>query len=65
LQVSDVRFKNAIADIRDRVVTGESFTDGLKDYSDYFDVVYVSMVRVGEVTGTLGNSLSIIASSQR
>ncbi|MHC4185304.1 MAG: type II secretion system F family protein [Planctomycetota bacterium] len=65
MQVSDVRFKNAIADIRDRVVTGESFTDGLKDYSDYFDVVYVSMVRVGEVTGTLGNSLSIIASSQR
>jgi type II secretory pathway component PulF len=61
LQVSDARFKNAITDIRDRVVTGESFTDGLKDYSDYFDVVYVSMVRVGEVTGTLGNSLSIIA----
>jgi len=61
LQVSDVRFKNAIADIRDRVVTGESFTDGLNDYSDYFDVIYVSMVRVGEVTGTLGKSLSIIA----
>ena len=61
MQVSDVRFKNAIVDIRDRVVTGESFTDGLKDYSDYFDVIYVSMVRVGEVTGTLGKSLSIIA----
>ncbi|MHC4573677.1 MAG: type II secretion system F family protein [Planctomycetota bacterium] len=62
LQTSDVRLKNAIADIRDRVVTGESFTDGLKDYTDCFDVVYISMVRVGEVTGTLGNSLSIIAS---
>ena len=61
MQTSDVRFRNAIADIRDRVVTGESFTDGLSDYSDYFDVVYVSMVRVGEVTGSLGNSLSIIA----
>jgi len=61
LQTSDVRFRNAIIDIRDRVVTGESFTDALKDYSDYFDVVYVSMVRVGEVTGTLGISLSTIA----
>jgi type II secretory pathway component PulF len=61
LQVSDVRFKNAIADIRDRVVTGESFTDGLRDYTDYFDVIYVSMVHVGEVTGTLGKSLSTIA----
>ena len=61
LQTSDVRFKNAISDIRDRVVTGESFADALKEYSDYFDVIYVSMVRVGEVTGSLGKSLSTIA----
>ncbi|MCP4260933.1 MAG: type II secretion system F family protein [Planctomycetes bacterium] len=61
LQVSDVRFKNAIVDIRDRVVTGESFTDALSDYGDFFDVIYVSMVRVGEVTGSLGLSLSTIA----
>ena len=61
LQASDVRFKNAITDIRDRVVTGESFTDALEDYSDYFDVIFVSMVRVGEVTGSLGRSLSTIA----
>jgi len=61
LQTPDVRFKNALSDIRDRVVTGESFTDGLRDYSDYFDVIYVSMIRVGEVTGSLGKSLSTIA----
>ena len=60
LQTSDVRFKNALVDIRERVVTGESFADGLKDYSDYFDVIYVSMVRVGEVTGSLGTSLMTI-----
>ncbi len=61
LQASDVRFKNAITDIRDRVVTGESFTDALTDYSDYFDVIFVSMVRVGEVTGSFGKSLSTIS----
>jgi len=61
LQTSDVRFRNALCDIRDRVVTGESFTDALKDYSDYFDVIYVSMVRVGEMTGILGQSLVTIA----
>ena len=60
-QMSDVRFKNAIADINDRVVTGESLTDALKDYSDYFDVIYVSMVRVGEVTGSLGKSFATIS----
>lgn len=62
LQVSDARFKNVLTDIRDRVVTGESFTDALKDYSDYFDIIYISMVRVGEVTGSLGDVFDTIAS---
>ena len=61
LQTSDPRFKTALTEIRDRVVTGESFTDAMKDYDDYFDVIYVAMVRVGEVTGTLGASLRTIA----
>jgi len=61
LQISDARFRAAIVDIRDRVITGESFTDALKDYGDYFDVIYVSMVRVGEVTGILGESFVTIA----
>ncbi len=61
MQTSNVRFKNALVDIRDRVITGESLTDALKDYSDYFDVVYVSMVRVGEVTGSLGTNFATIA----
>jgi len=61
LQTSDQRFKTALTEIRDRVVTGESFTDALKDYDDYFDVIFVAMVRVGEVTGTLGGSLKTIA----
>lgn len=61
LQTSDQRFKTALTEIRDRVVTGESFTDALKDYDDYFDVIFVAMVRVGEVTGTLGESLKTIA----
>jgi len=61
LQTSDQRFKTALTEIRDRVVTGESFTDALKDYEDYFDVIFVAMVRVGEVTGTLGESLKTIA----
>ncbi len=61
LQITDARFRAAVVDIRDRVITGESFTDALKDYSDYFDVIYVSMVRVGEVTGILGESFMTIA----
>jgi type II secretory pathway component PulF len=62
MQAPDTRFKNVITDIRDRVVTGESLTDAMKDYGDYFDVIYVSMVHVGEVTGSLGAVFATIAS---
>ena len=61
MQINDMKFKAAIVDIRDRVVTGESFTDAIKDYTDYFDVIYVSMVRVGDMTGTLSESLGTIS----
>ena len=61
LQVSDDRFRNAISDIRDRVMTGESYADALKDYRQFFDVIYVSMIHVGEVTGNLAGSLTTIA----
>ncbi|MBW8001075.1 MAG: type II secretion system F family protein [Planctomycetes bacterium] len=60
-QTSDLRFKSAISDIRDRVVTGESFTDALRDYGDYFDIIYISMMHVGEATGALGTSFATVA----
>ena len=60
-QIGDPQLKNAVTDIRDRVVTGESFADSLGEYEAYFDVIYVSMMRVGEVTGTLEESLSTMA----
>ena len=60
-QVSDPNLRSTITDIRDRVVTGESFADALGEYGNYFDVIYVSMIRVGEVTGTLPDGLSTMA----
>ncbi|MBN1124769.1 MAG: type II secretion system F family protein [Sedimentisphaerales bacterium] len=61
-QIGDQRFRSAITDVRDRVVTGESFADALSEYTNYFDVIYISLIRVGEVTGTLSQSLSKMAS---
>lgn len=60
-QISDVRFKNVITDIRDRVVTGEALADAIGDYSDYFDIIYISMIKVGEATGTLGKTMAVIS----
>lgn len=61
LQVSNPHLRTAVTEIRDRVVTGESFADSIVEYEQFFDIIYISMVRVGEVTGTLGDSLSTIA----
>jgi general secretion pathway protein F len=61
MQQATGRFGHAITDIRDRVVTGESFAEAMADYPMWFDVVYVSMIRVGEVTGGLDKSLATIA----
>ena len=61
LQVVNPHLRAAVTEIRDRVVTGESFADSIAEYDQFFDIIYTSMVRVGEVTGTLGESLSTIA----
>jgi len=61
VQVTNPQLRAAVTEIRDRVVTGESFADSIAEYEQFFDIIYTSMVRVGEVTGTLGESLSTIA----
>lgn len=60
-QVTDLQLRAAITEVRDRVVTGESLADALGEYEQYFDVIYISMIRVGEVTGTLPASLATMA----
>jgi type II secretory pathway component PulF len=60
-QIGDPQLKIAATDIRDRVVAGESFAETLTEYPQFFDVIYVSMMRVGEVTGTLEKSLATMS----
>jgi len=59
--VTDAHFRNAINEIRERVLTGESLADCMAEYDRYFDIIYVSMVRVGQATGTLPETLATIA----
>lgn len=60
-QVTDPQLRAAITEVRDKVVTGESIADSLAEYGQFFDIIYISMIRVGEVTGTLGETLSRMA----
>ena len=60
LQVADLKFKQALQNIKDQLVAGDNFADGLKSYPQFFDMIYTSMVKVGEATGNLGSSLEVL-----
>ena len=60
-QATDPKLKQVIQNICDQVLAGESFTDCLKQYPNWFDKIYLSMVRVGEVTGNLGKTLLLLS----
>jgi len=60
-QATDPKLTQVIQNIRDQVLAGESFADCLKQYSNWFDQIYLSMVRVGEVTGNLGKTLYLLS----
>ena len=61
VQTQDKQLSQIIQNVRDQVVSGEALVDGLKEYPDWFDPIYVSMVRVGEVTGNLGRTLKLLS----
>ncbi len=60
-QASDRRLTQVLQNIRDQVIAGESLANGLKEYPGWFDAIYAAMIRVGEATGNLGRSLSLLA----
>ena len=60
-QTEDLNFKEILAEIRGRVVEGGSLADALQKYPDIFPPMYVSMIRSGENSGSLGTILKRLA----
>lgn len=54
-----------LEDVRDRVIRGESLGDAMAAHGDWFDTLFVSAVRVGELTGSLDESLLNLAEHLR
>ncbi len=55
------KFKVILSDIVESVNQGKSFSEALEEHDDVFDDYYVSMVRGGEASGTLGVILGRLA----
>lgn len=60
-QTTNARLQSAIYDVRDRVNGGKSLADGLAEHPRVFSLLYVNMVRAGEVSGALEGVLVRLA----
>jgi type IV pilus assembly protein PilC len=61
-QTENPRFKKVIASVRSDVESGMSLSDAMERYPVAFDRLYVSMVRSGEISGSLDAALVRLAS---
>ena len=62
---SDIsRLRATAAAIRSSILTGESFADALAHHPALFPPMYMALVRVGEISGTLERILHILASDR-
>ena len=58
------RLRPVVADIRSRVVAGESFAEALTRHEALFPPMYVALVRVGEASGSLDQVLDVLANER-
>jgi general secretion pathway protein F len=60
-QITNVRFKSPVSEVRAAVNEGSSLADALARHPKLFDDLFVSMVRAGEVAGNLDEVLIRLA----
>jgi general secretion pathway protein F len=60
-QISNMRFKAPVSEVRAAVNEGSSLADALGKHPKLFDELFVSMVRAGEIAGNLDEVLTRLA----
>lgn len=60
-QVSSGKLKSVIGEVAQKVESGDSLSSALSRYPKIFSNLYVNLVRSGELSGTMDNSLSYLA----
>ena len=60
-QTKSKRFKNALTEVKKDITKGESFSGALSKHPNIFSELFVSMIKVGEEAGTLGDVLKNLA----
>lgn len=60
-QSKNAKLKGVITRIVDRINKGDQFNVAMKDFPEVFDDLYIAMVRAGEDSGTLAESLATLS----
>jgi len=60
-QTNNKKFKRVLLEVVEAIVKGEHFSEVIAKYPDVFSNLFVSVVRVGEESGTLEDNLGILA----
>ncbi|OGD69653.1 hypothetical protein A3I18_01785 [Candidatus Campbellbacteria bacterium RIFCSPLOWO2_02_FULL_35_11] len=60
-QFKNPKFKSAIKDIDQNISKGKTINEALKDYPNIFSPIFVAMVRAGEESGKIADSLAIVS----
>lgn len=58
------RMRSTVTKLRSAVLSGESFADAVETHPALFPAMYVALVRVGEVSGTLDHVLEVLGSER-
>jgi len=59
-QSKNKKFKRILLDVREEIIKGKTFSGALSRYSKVFSELFVSMVKVGEETGTMEDVLKVV-----
>ncbi len=59
-QTKNKKFRKTILKIREEIIKGKAFSENLGKYPNIFSELFVSMVKVGEETGTLEEVLRVL-----
>ncbi|MBN2270336.1 MAG: type II secretion system F family protein [Sedimentisphaerales bacterium] len=60
-QVTNLKFKAIITDLKNRIEAGQSFSQALTEHPEIFNNLYVNMVAAAEVSGSLSSMLQKLA----
>lgn len=64
-QTKSAKFGQVIADVGSNISKGNTFADALAKHPDVFGELFINMVRVGELSGTLESILFLLAEQMK